>query len=187
MDRPSIGPVPPASARASTPPAAARSAWPAACIKDPATMANPRDGRSRTARPARAYRDRDLTQMSVHPLPPQRHARAIPSAAAASRSVDPRTQIAKFFRRTSPAGTRYDGRSSRSTRSEQSQQSGQPRQAHFAVSFARHDLTSKPRLVKRTGSSPTRPIRLASPSSRLEPSRTCPAGSHRKPTRVRLP
>lgn len=91
MDRASIGPAPPASERASTPPAAARSAWPDACISEPATMANPSEGWARTARPVRAYKDGELTQMCVHLVPAG-------------------TQIAKFFRHTHARGSRYSDR-----------------------------------------------------------------------------
>ena len=123
MDLWSIGPAPPASARARTPPAAASRAWPEACINEPKTMANPTEGFARTARAVRAYKERDATQMSVHLVPVG-------------------TQIAKFFRHTPAVGTRYDDRSSRAF-------GGIGGSSHAAQdSLLALDLTPKPQLVK---------------------------------------
>lgn len=132
MDRASIGPAPPARERARTPPAAARSAWPDACIREPAMMATPSEGCARTARPVRAYKDGDLTQMCVHLLPAG-------------------TQIAKFSRRrgttrgipTQTRGTRYSDRpASHETRLPHARAARQPPTPDT------HGLTPKARVVK---------------------------------------
>ena len=185
MDRASIGPAPPASERARTPPAAASSAWPEACIREPATMATPSEGCARTARPVRAYKDGDLTQMCVHLVPAGTQIAKFQGVAAspAGPRAGSRSKFPSGFPTQTP-GTRYSDRPASLGASRGA--SPRPRTPHSDPRAATPTLqgSDAESASCQTAAAPPNPLAPHSLEERLRP---WPAARPRKPTRVRLP